>query len=113
MMKAPPAASFIVPETNLLLEFLIIPLDAPAQFRQINKLWQGDLFRQGREPVLGRVLLAHGPLDQAPLLRPHSRTPVVAVSRPHSHSRKARRQRSLGALAPGDHMPSPVGQIFR
>jgi len=30
MMEAAPGASFIVPETNFLLELLIIALDAPA-----------------------------------------------------------------------------------
>src|SRR4051794_41409384 len=113
MMETTPAASFIVPETNLLLEFLIIPLDAPAQFRQINKVPQDGVLRQGREPVLGRPLLAFRPFDQTPLLRSQGRAPVVAVRRSNADGRKARAQRSLGTFPPGDHVPSASRQIFR
>src|SRR5215212_5454729 len=109
-METAPAPSLKVSQTDLLLELLIIPLNAPAQFRQIDELCHGGVGRQGRKPVLGRLLLALGPLDQAPLLRSHSRTPVVAVRRPNPDGRKARGQRSLGAFTPSDHVPSPVGQ---
>src|SRR3954451_5509136 len=79
VMKAAPAPPLKVAQTDLLLEFLIIPLDAPAQFRQINKVPQDGVLRQGREPVLGRPLLAFRPFDQTPLLRSQGRAPVVAV----------------------------------
>ena len=36
MMKASPAAAFIMAKADLLLEFLIVPLDAPAQFSGIR-----------------------------------------------------------------------------
>jgi hypothetical protein len=32
MVETPPAASFVVAEPDLLLEFLVVALDAPAQF---------------------------------------------------------------------------------
>ena len=111
-MEPAPAPSLKVSQTDLLLEFLIIPLNAPAQFRQINKIRQDGVGRQGREPVLGRPLLALGPFDQAPLLRPHSRAPVVAVSRPHPHGGKARGQRGLGALTPSDACQALSGRAF-
>src|SRR5271170_5987020 len=47
-------------EPDLLLEFLIVAFDAPAQFGNIDKSRKFDVFRQGREPVFGRLLLALG-----------------------------------------------------
>lgn len=43
MMKASPAAAFIVAKADLLLEFLIIPLDAPAQFSGIDEMLERDV----------------------------------------------------------------------
>ena len=37
MMEATPAAPFIVAEPDLLLEFLIVALDAPAQLGEIDQ----------------------------------------------------------------------------
>ena len=56
MMEATPAAAFIMPEPDLLLEFLIIALDAPAQLGSVDQIAECDAARQGREPVLGRLL---------------------------------------------------------
>src|SRR4051794_41912783 len=69
MMKAAPAASFIMIEPKVLLEILMIPLDPPAQFGPVNQIDQGGRRRQGREPVPARLLVALRPLDQQPLLR--------------------------------------------
>ncbi len=66
MMEATPPTSFIVSESDLLLELLIIALDAPAQLGGIDQIAECDAARQGREPILGRLLLALGPLDQQP-----------------------------------------------
>src|SRR5436853_402693 len=68
-MEAAPSPAFEVPEPNLLLELLIIALDAPAQLSQIDEGGKIDVFRQGRQPVFDRLLLAFGPLDQQPLRR--------------------------------------------
>lgn len=37
VMETRPPSTFIVSETNLLFEFLIISLDAPTQLGQINQ----------------------------------------------------------------------------
>src|SRR3954470_19613746 len=58
MMKAAPAASFIMIEPKFLLEILIIPLNPPAQFGRVNQIDQGDRGRQGREPVPARLRVA-------------------------------------------------------
>src|SRR6478672_10488403 len=62
MMKAAPAASFVVVEPQFMLEILIIPLNSPAQFGPVNQIDQGGRRRQGREPVLARLLVALWPL---------------------------------------------------
>src|SRR3954463_12208102 len=69
MMKAAPAASFVMVEPKFLLEILIIPLNPPAQLGPVNQIDQGGGRRQGRKPVLARLRVARRPLDQQPLLR--------------------------------------------
>src|SRR6266851_4210344 len=67
VMKASPSPAFKMPEPDLLLEFLIIALDAPTQLGEIDQTLEGYVVRQRREPTLGRLFLGLGPLDQ-----PHS-----------------------------------------
>src|SRR4051794_38900200 len=50
VMEASPTSSLEVPE--LLFEFLVIPLDAPAQLRERDEAVEGDVFRNGRKPEL-------------------------------------------------------------
>src|SRR5713101_8286486 len=83
--------------SDLLLELLIVALDAPAQFGEIDQLAEADLLRQGREPVFGRFLFALRPLDQQPLLRSVF-SQAVTMSNQNAHPRKARAQ--------------PVGRTF-
>jgi hypothetical protein len=47
MVEAYPATSFEVPEPDLLLEFLIVALDAPAQFRGIDQIVEPDALCKG------------------------------------------------------------------
>jgi hypothetical protein len=65
-MKAVPAATFIVPKAEFLFEVLVITLDPPAQFGEIDQRTQAGVGGQGGEPVLGGLWLACGPFDQAP-----------------------------------------------
>ena len=97
-MKAALPAPFIVPKPDLLLEFLVVALDAPTQFGEIDQPTETDLFRQGREPVLGRSLFLLWPLDQQPFLRSVSGLPMTMAD-PDTHARKARGQ--------------PIGRTFR
>src|SRR5207237_8669896 len=69
MMEATPAAPFVVTEPDLLLEFLIVALDAPAQLGQIDELREADVLRQRGEPVFGWLCFALRPFDQQPLGR--------------------------------------------
>ena len=105
MMKAAPAPSFIMIEPKFLLEILIIPLNPPAQLGPVNQIDQGGRRRQGREPVLGRLLVALRPLDQQPLLRMRLGPPVVAMGRTHPHRGEAPAQVTPAARAPTHRLP--------
>ncbi len=37
-MKASPTPALVVPETEFLLQVLVVPLDAPVQLRQFNRV---------------------------------------------------------------------------
>ena len=92
MMEAAPASPLVVAEPDFLFEFLVVPLDAPAQFRPADQLGQGRLWRQGREPVLGRRILDLRPLDQEPLLGTRLVSQFIPMRRARPHGRKARGQ---------------------
>src|SRR6266849_5548613 len=94
-MEAAPSAALEMSEPHLLLEFLIVALDAPAQLGKVHQAMEGDAFGKGREPVFGRLLLAFGPLDQQPLFRS-----ALAAQREHAHEQSARTgpRRCLGAI---------------
>src|SRR5438045_8804236 len=101
MMEAAPSAPFIVPKPNSLLEFLIVPLDTPAQLGEVDEPAEADVRWQGREPVLGRLGLALGPLDQQPLLQQQFRDQLVMPDA-NAHAREARRQPIGRAFPPPD-----------
>ena len=64
MMEAAPAASFIVSKAEFLFKLLVIALDPPAQFREIDQATEGDVRREGGQPVFGGLGLTLGPFDQ-------------------------------------------------
>src|SRR3954462_11008882 len=68
MVEAAPGAALVVPEPDFLLEILVIPLDAPAQLSQVDQIGEAGLLGPSRQPVLRRLRLALGPLDQPPFL---------------------------------------------
>src|SRR5687767_15634732 len=104
-MEPAPAAPLIVPQSEFLLELLVVALDAPPKLGEFDQAHEADLFRQGREPVLGGLLLAFRPLDQEPLLWARFAQPVVAMCNSHPHACKARGEPIGDALAPGDLGP--------
>ena len=66
MVKAAPSSSFEMVETNFLLKILVVALDAPAQLGEVDQAFEGDVLRQGCEPIFGGLSLVRGPLDQQP-----------------------------------------------
>src|SRR6202165_6166563 len=68
VVEAAPSSPFEVAEPHLLLEILVVALDAPAHHGDVDETIERDASRQRREPILGRCLLAVRPLDQQPFL---------------------------------------------
>jgi hypothetical protein len=61
MMEAAPTSSLEMPKPDLLLELLIITLDAPAHFSKIDQTGEADVLRQRRKPILRRLVLGVAP----------------------------------------------------
>ncbi|MBM2804216.1 MAG: hypothetical protein HW419_2109 [Deltaproteobacteria bacterium] len=113
MMKSTPAPSLVVAQAELLLELLIVPLNAPAHLGGPDQIHKRGVSGQRRQPILGRFCLIYRPFDQQPLFGTRSAKPlVVTMRRPHSHSGEARRQWLVGSLAPAHRAPSLGWQRF-
>src|SRR5665647_1723619 len=110
VMEAAPPTPFKMSEPELLLELLIVPFDTPAQLGGVDQSAEGDLFRKGREPVFGRLILARGPLDQQPLFRPCLSEIVIAMRDPNAHASKTRGQPLGRAFPPFDRAPCALAQ---
>src|SRR6266853_3324854 len=113
MVKAAPSAAFIMSEPDLLLELLVVAFDAPAQLGEIDQTLKGDVLRQGREPIAGRLVLAFRPLDQQPLVRTRRVPSVIIMGGPHPDSGETRAKPTVRALAPADCSPSLFRQAER
>ena len=112
MVEAAPAAPFVVPEAEFLLEFLIIALDPPAQLGEIDQVAERHIgVRRSRARTSSARLHPWRPLDQQRLFAklrfaPHRR-------RVHAHTGKARLQFRVAAFAPRDAAPGVLGQAER
>jgi len=53
VMEAAPSAPFEMPEVDLLFEFLIVALDAPAQLDVVDQRAEGDVSRKRFELRMG------------------------------------------------------------
>src|SRR5262249_47489152 len=113
MVEAAPPAPFVMPEPDLLLEFLIVALDAPTQFGDVDQITVGDFCRKRREPVFDRFFLALRPLDQQPFFRPALAALEVAPCGTNAHARKAGGQVPGSTFPPCDRAPSALGQAER
>src|SRR5713101_2858461 len=100
MMEPPPAAALEMVEPELILELLIVALDAPAQLGEADEVDDGRRLRQGREPILRRFGFAPRPLDEQPRLRPGLRALLIAMGGPHAQPREAGAHRAARPFAP-------------
>ena len=70
MMEARPSAPLVVPEPNFLFEILLIALDAPAHFGEVDQTSRNEMFLSSVESqYLVGSALALRPLDQQRLFR--------------------------------------------
>ena len=92
VMEAADPATFEVPETDLLLELLIVALDAPAQLGKLHQATESHVLGKRREPVFGWFFLAFGPLDQQPFLWSALGALLVAPRDTNTHTSGSRGQ---------------------
>ena len=64
VVKALTTTPLVVREAKLLLEFLIVPLNAPAHLGDEDQLLQGGFSRRRREKILDRLGLTFRSFDQ-------------------------------------------------
>jgi hypothetical protein len=108
VVEASPSSAFEMPEPDLLLEFLVVTLDAPAQLGELDQSRKGDVFGEGREPIFGRFVFPLRPLDQQPLFRSIVGELVITMRDTNTQASKARGQ-SLGrAFSPFDRAPGAL-----
>jgi len=88
MAKAAPIAPFVMTQTDLLLEFPVVTLDAPAHFDGGHQDLERDVRRQRGQKIAGRIEFTFGPFDQQPFFLAGS----IALSGAHAYPCKARGQ---------------------
>src|SRR5712692_3768740 len=105
MMKAPPAAPLEMVQPELILELLIVALDAPAELGQADEGGDRGHLRQSREPILRGRAFAPRPFDEQPFFRPRLRALRIAMGRSQAQPREAGAHRAAGPFAPGYRPP--------
>src|ERR1700756_4413308 len=113
MVEAAPASPLEVAKADLLFEFVVVALNAPAQLGGVDQLTESNVRRKRREPIFGGCFLALRPLDQQPFLRPALSEPVISMCRTDAHTGKARGQAFCRTLTPRDLAPSVRWQANR
>jgi hypothetical protein len=67
MVESSPAPSLVVAQAEVLLQVLVVTLDAPALMSGTDQFVDRGFFGQRRKDVLARLLLMGGPLHEQPL----------------------------------------------
>src|SRR6266511_1436374 len=101
MVKAGPASPLEVIEADLLLQLLVVPLDAPAQLCEVDEALHRGVRPDGREPELRRLRLALRPLVHEPLLVSGRRSVHVPMRCAHADGTETRALPALAPLTPG------------
>src|SRR5436189_829581 len=105
VMEAAPPASLEMIEAQLILEFLIVALDAPAQFGEADEPGEGGRRRQRREPVFRGLGGPPRPLDQQPFFRPGRWPGFITMGGSDAQPRKAGVHGAARPFAPGHRTP--------
>src|ERR1022692_1508356 len=106
VMESAPAAAFIVIQPDFVLEFLKIPLDAPADFDQPDQLRELHRPGHGREPVTGWFGFSAGPLNQQQFRYSWFHSQIVAMGHADLEQRETGLHCPLGAFAPAHGLPT-------
>ena len=80
VVEALPVPTLVMREAEFLLEFLIVPLDAPAHLGDTDQLLQRGFGRGCGEDVFCWLGLIFRPFDQQPFLGAHLGAEIIPVS---------------------------------
>ncbi len=64
MMKSSPTATFVMSQSQFLLEFFVVSLDDPTMLGYLYQLFECGSGREGGKPILGWFTLSGRPFDQ-------------------------------------------------
>ncbi len=64
VVKAAPAATFVVTQSELLLQILIVAFDTPTHLRHEYELFKCRLPGSGTEKVFERLCISIGPFNE-------------------------------------------------
>ena len=88
MMEATPTPAFIMGQAKLLLEILVVALNAPTHLGHRHQTFELGVDRQRGQDVFLGLALPLGPFDQEPLFVPQRGSPAIPMRGPNTHSRK-------------------------
>jgi hypothetical protein len=81
VVKAAPTSTLEVIEAQLLLQLLVIALDAPAKLGEAHEGTERGVWRERRQPILRRRFFSVEPLAQQPLLDAWLAAVLMSMSR--------------------------------
>lgn len=64
VVESSPATPLVVPKSEVLLQVLVVTLDAPSLVGGADQVVEGRAFGQGRQDILDRFGLVRWPLDE-------------------------------------------------
>jgi hypothetical protein len=113
VMEASPTSSFIVAETEFLFQVLVVTLDAPAQFRDVDQRASAHARGQSGQPVFCGPRLSFRPFDQTPFLWSWGCPVIIAMRRADTYGGKRRSKVCDASLTLGYASPGAGGQTDR
>src|SRR6185436_13206100 len=97
--------SFEVVKADLVLQLLIVALNAPPYLCEPNELIEWCVVGHSGQPQPRRLFLRLGPLDDEPFNVSWRRSEFIAVSGPHAQKCESRLHAAAGPLSPRDRLP--------
>ncbi len=89
VVEPPPTSTLVVAQTEVLLQILVVALDALALMAGAGQLVDRRVLWQGRQGVFARLGIACRPLDEQPLLGALACFAAIAAGMAHPHSRES------------------------
>ena len=109
MMETAPITALVVPQSQFLLQLLVVALNTPTTHDRARHLRPRRVLRQGAEPVMCGLIRPLWPFDYQPFLL----TGPALMRSAHAHPGKARTQQPRSSLTPTHTPPRLSRQLTR